>query len=223
MTQHVEPTTRIQVWDLSIRLFHWALVAAIGYLWYSGEEGGDMTWHMYIGYTVLGLVTYRILWGLVGSHYARFKEFLRSPKATLRYALAFSKGKEPHFVGHNPLGGWMVIALLLLVATQGVTGLFTSDDIFTDGPLVHLVSSDMVSTLSSIHKQTFDFILVAVALHVLAVIYHAVVKKDPIVPAMVTGKKIVPLGTTASTLPLLRAIVIAAVAAAAIWAVVNLL
>src|SRR5690554_788716 len=119
MTEHLEKTERRPVWDIFVRLFHWTLVASILFAWWSGEQGGNwMTWHMYAGYTVLGLVLFRLFWGFAGSHYARFAEFVRSPMATLRYTLALFKRQEPHHIGHNPLGGWMVVALLLLAAAQ---------------------------------------------------------------------------------------------------------
>lgn len=225
MTEHLEKTERRPVWDIFVRLFHWTLVASILFAWWSGEQGGNwMTWHMYAGYTVLGLVLFRLFWGFAGSHYARFAEFVRSPMATLRYTLALFKRQEPHHIGHNPLGGWMVVALLLLAAAQAGTGLFANDEIFTEGPLVHLISYDLSVEITRWHKWIFNILLTAIGLHLLGVIFHQVFKREKLVQAMFHGRKPAPADTPTYTFaPFLRGLILALVAAAIIWSLVNLL
>ncbi len=192
----------ISVWDISIRLFHWSLVAGIGFMWFSGTEGGNiMVWHVYIGYCMLGLILYRVIWGVVGSPFARFSSFIKGPKNTLLYLKGFIQGKTHDYPGHNPLGGWMVILLLLLVLVQGLTGLFSSDDIFTEGPFYSLVSSKTADFLTSIHHLNFNLLLAAITLHISAVAYHGIIRKEPLVKSMLTGKKVMHQPSSESTRP----------------------
>lgn len=125
------------VWDGWLRLFHWALAGAVGMCVYTGLFGGfeAMDWHQWGGFTVLALVIFRFLWGIAGPATARFSDFLRGPGSVLAYVRALSPGQAPQRRGHNPLGGWAVVLILLVVGLQGVTGLFTTDDLFVEGPL----------------------------------------------------------------------------------------
>lgn len=178
------------VWDILVRLFHWTLAASILFAWWCGEQGGNwMDWHMRAGYLVLALVLFRLIWGFIGTPYARFREFVLPPYKTLAYTRTLLKGKERHYIGHNPLGGWMVVVLLLLCLAQAGTGLFATDDIFTEGPLSSLVDSDIASWLTGIHKLNFNLLLGAVALHLAGVIFHQGVKREPLVQAMIHGRK----------------------------------
>ncbi len=188
----------VTVWDISVRIFHWSLVAGIGFLWYSGEEGGNiMTWHMYVGYTMLGLILYRLLWGIYGSTYARFSYFIKSPSKTFNYARDFIKGESPHYLSHNPLGGWMAIVLMALVFIQAATGLFATDDIITEGPLFSLVDESTAYLLTEIHEINFNLLLLCAGLHIVAVLYHRFVKGEDLVKSMITGKKNVALTPSA--------------------------
>jgi len=225
MTEQLVKTERKPVWDIFVRLFHWTLVASILFAWWSGEQGGNwMTWHMYAGYTVLGLVLFRLFWGVAGSHYARFTEFLRSPVATLRYTAALFKHREPHHIGHNPLGGWMVVVLLLLAAAQASTGLFANDEIFTEGPLVHLVGYDLSVEITRWHKWIFNTLLTAIGLHLLGVIYHQVFKREKLVQAMFHGRKEASADAPSYPFaPFMRGLILALVAAAVIWGLINYL
>lgn len=180
-----------KVWDIFIRLFHWSLVITIGLAWWTAEAG-HMEWHKKLGFLLLSLILFRLIWGVIGSHYARFGEFIASPPKTLRYFSALLRHKPPHYVGHNPLGGWMVVAILVLCLVQGTTGLFATDDIFTTGPLYPYISDDLAGTLTSIHKLTFTLIQIAVVLHVLAVLFHQIFHRDRLIEAMIHGRK--PLG-----------------------------
>ena len=124
------------VWDLPTRVFHWWLTLSLVASWITAEAGFEWTqWHIYLGYCALGLVLFRLMWGVVGTRHARFGSFLRGPFQVIRYARTLPEASAPAYAGHNPLGGWMVILLLLLVAVQAVTGLFISDDVFFAGAL----------------------------------------------------------------------------------------
>lgn len=186
-------TTRlVPVWDWAIRLFHLALVLAIGGLWYTAEFGMGfdfpMEWHARLGYCVLGLVSFRLIWGLVGAGHARFANFLVSPARTWRYGRAFLARRSPSYAGHNPLGGWMVMALLLTLLVQGVSGLFSTDDILFDGPLREWGSPALVAVLNWLHHNNITVLWVLIALHLLAVMWHAF-QGENLIAAMLTGKK----------------------------------
>lgn len=183
-------THRVKVWDLPTRLFHWVLVALIIVLGVSGELG-KLDVHMLIGPAVVALILFRIVWGFAGSETARFSHFVRGPRAILAYVAA-AKAGAVRSVGHNPLGAFSVLALLGLVLLQGLTGLFTSDDILSEGPLAHLVTSKTVGLLSAVHRIGFKLLLAFIALHLAAVVFYRVVKKDDMVEAMITGEKQVP-------------------------------
>lgn len=204
LSTHMSTTKNyaIKVWDISIRIFHWALVAGIGFMWFSGEEGGNiMTWHIYIGYCMLGLIVYRLFWGFIGSPYARFTEFLKGPSQTFAYLKNMLKGEKIDYLGHNPLGGWMVIILMILIFTQAFSGLFSSDDIFTEGPFYSLVSSKTSEFFTSIHHLNFNILLAAIALHISAVAYHAFIKKEALIKSMLTGEKLSPRPNRVNTRP----------------------
>lgn len=116
---HTETT--IKVWDILVRLFHWSLVIAFTIAYFTAEE--ENPWHIYAGYTVLGLVIFRILWGLVGTQYARFSNFIYSPSHVVRYVKSLLAKNPKHYIGHNPAGGWMIVALLISLTTVTVSGL----------------------------------------------------------------------------------------------------
>ncbi len=184
--------SKVLAWDLPTRLFKWALVATIAVGWASDAiGGGSPDLHVLNGQIVLTLVLFRVLWGLVGGSTARFSRFLASPAASLSYGLALARNREGHYLGHNPLGGWMVIVLLALSAAMALTGLFNADvdRMIIEGPLTKTVSDGVVSLAHALHRQIFDVLLIAIALHLAAVAFHAVVKKERLVPAMVTGRK----------------------------------
>jgi cytochrome b len=184
----------IKVWDLPVRIFHWAIVLLLVFQVASGKIGGVfMAWHAYSGYAILVLVVFRILWGFAGSTHARFASFLAGPAATLRFAKRlFSREAVPQ-VGHNPLGGWMVIALIVSLASQAASGLFAYDGAGAEGPLASLVSFELSSRLSRFHRWNLGLLLVLSGLHVAAVLFHWIVKKENLLGAMFTGVKNVPV------------------------------
>lgn len=214
-----DPFQHIRVWDLPVRLFHWSLVGLMVTLFITAEILDDaIEVHALAGYAVLALVLFRILWGFVGNSRARFTDFVRGPGAVLRYSLAFFRGRGEYHAGHNPLGGWMAVALLAMVLLQASIGLFTNDDILFEGPLAGLVSKDTSDWLTGLHEDVFHVLLVLVALHVSAVVLHRLVQGENLVIAMFTGRKELPAGASASDAeggnPLLAAILLALCATA---------
>ena len=177
---------KIKVWDIATRVFHWAMVCLLAGLWWTADIG-EMQWHQVLAYLLMTLIVFRLIWGFIGSDTAKFSDFFVSPKK----ALAYIKAKPtPLSLGHNPLGGYMVIALLSLLVLQLVTGLFATDDIFTEGPLMYLVSSDTAGWLTWVHKTNFNVILALAAVHIIAVVIH-VLKGDNILKSMFSGYKYV--------------------------------
>lgn len=187
----------IRVWDLPLRLFHWLLVfcvagayfcvksAGITEGWLS-ETGLDwMTWHSRFGYAVLTLILFRLIWGFMGPYYARFTQFVVGPRKIAAYLRA-AKLRTTTWAGHNPLGAWSVVAMLLAFGLQATSGLFASDDILFEGPLSGLNPS-FSRFFNSIHHAS-EWILVAlVALHLCAIAYYSVFRRQPLIRAMVTG------------------------------------
>lgn len=177
----------VRVWDWPVRLTHWLFVFCIAVSWWSAEQHA-MDWHRYSGYTLLGLLIFRIYWGFAGSSSARFSQFLRGPRGLIAY---LRESREAHRdAGHNPLGGWSVAAMLTLMLGQVVIGLFVSDvDGLESGPLSHLVSFDTSRTLAAIHEIVFNVILTLIALHVAAILFYLLARRDNLVSAMLTGKR----------------------------------
>ncbi|MEA2776486.1 MAG: hypothetical protein QOF90_1892 [Acetobacteraceae bacterium] len=210
----------MKVWDLPVRLFHWSIVVLILAAWLS-QEFDRMNLHMWIGYTILTLVLFRVVWGIIGSDTARFRRFLRSPVAAFRH-LAHIRRREPDLeIGHNAAGGWMVLVMLALLGVQAGTGLFSNDDANTEGPLMHLVGKGRSDWLSHIHSLNFTFIEIVIVLHVLAIVTYAVLKRQNLVRPMLTGTKIMPPGLTAPRLanPALALLTLAVAAGVVTWVV----
>jgi len=180
----------VRIWDLPVRLFHWLLVALVLFSFFTGKMKGNwMEWHMYSGYTILALLIFRIVWGFAGSTHARFASFLAGPAAGLRFAKKLFSKDPAHIAGHNPIGGWMVIALLLSLLLQAATGLFANDDIAIEGPLYKLVEKATSDRLTTIHYYNFNVLFFLVLAHIAAVLFHVFVKKENLVSAMFTGSR----------------------------------
>jgi cytochrome b len=179
---------RVLVWDLPVRLFHWALAVLVVFSFVTGKIGGAwMDWHLKSGYAILALLVFRFLWGFLGGDTARFSSFLQGPRTAMAYARAILGGRHPNVLGHNPLGGWMVFVMLVVLALQAATGLFSDDEIATQGPLAVKVSNALVSRMSAIHAVNEWIILGLVALHIAAIaLYHARLRVS-LVPPMVHG------------------------------------
>lgn len=183
---------KVRVWDLPTRLFHWSLAACVIGLVITGNVGGNaMVWHGRLGYAVLTLLLFRVVWGLVGGRWSRFASFLYGPASVIAYLRG--QGRPAHGVGHNPLGMFSVFALLLVLLAQVGSGLFADDEIAFSGPLAGLVSGDWVSQATSYHKKVGKLILIAlVALHLAAIAFYRLVRKQNLVRPMIVGDKDVP-------------------------------
>ena len=200
------PPEFVRVWDLPVRAFHWLLVALMTTSVATGLAGGNaMLWHMRSGYAILALVAFRILWGLVGSTTARFTDFLYGPRRVIAFAKDLMLRRPAHYLGHNPLGGWMVLVLLLSLLFQAGSGLFANDDIATEGPLYNSVSKELSDRLTGLHKLNIKLLYGLVAMHIAAVIYHWFGRGERLVHAMFTGFKAAPAGAPLSTHPAAQA------------------
>ncbi len=196
MAERSHGQASVQVWDLPTRLFHWALAALVLSAWVSYEfaenlRDSTLVWHRANGLAVLILIVWRLLWGIWGPPTARFASFVRSPATALAYARALVGGRAARYLGHNPLGALMVLALLATVAVQAGFGLFATDDNdLVGGPLYRLVEEAQNVRAARLHGFVFNFVLLPlVALHVAANVLYAFGKKEPLIQAMVTGRK----------------------------------
>jgi cytochrome b len=166
----------IKVWDLLVRLLHWSLLASVVGAWLTRE--GNEVLHEQLGYAALAIIVTRVIWGFVGPRYARFTDFVRSPQETTAYLMAAIAHREPRHIGHNPLGGWMIVMLLATVAGICVTGwLYTTDAYWG------------VAWVGELHEDLTDLLMVLVALHVIGVILTSIRQKENLVKSMVTGRK----------------------------------
>ena len=178
-------TRRIAVWDLPTRLFHWTLAGLIAFSWWSAEED-HLDWHMWSGFVILTLLLFRLLWGIFGSSTARFANFVRGPRAVIGY-LRDSKGWTA--VGHTPLGGLSVVALLAFTFLQVGTGLFNSDnDGLAEGPLAAWVGEGTADTLHDLHDTLFDVLLILIGLHVAAIVFYRLFLGKKLLGPMITGR-----------------------------------
>jgi cytochrome b len=219
----VQATRARLVWDLPLRIFHWLLATCVAGSWLTHELGTTwFAWHARLGYVTLVLVCFRIAWGFVGPAHARFASFLRGPRAIVSY-LRGPGGAGTVSVGHNPLGGLAVVAMLGLLLLQAVTGLFANDDIFNSGPLYGYVSKAQSDGLTSLHKGNFDWLLVLIGLHLAAICYYQFVKRLNLLTPMLTGRKpaeLVPPQAEIASQRIWLAIVLVAIAAAILWRVI---
>lgn len=212
-----------RVWDLPLRLFHWSLAVLIVVSLVTQQIGGNaMEWHFLSGYAVLALLLFRLAWGLVGSRYARFSSFLYAPAEILAYL----RGTARRYHGHNPLGSLSVFALLGVVLAQAISGLFANDDIASEGPLVKFISKDWSDSFTWFHKAVSGNLIYAlIGLHIAAIVYYYLRKKQNLVKPMITGDKVVDADTQAaddSWRMRLLALALLAVSAAAVYGLVNL-
>lgn len=184
MMSTVPSNERVLVWDLSVRLFHWALVTCITVLLISGFTGA-MKLHLILGNLTTGLVVFRWIWGWVGSQTARFDDFVAGPMTVMNY---LHKGRPSH-LGHNPLGGWMVVLLLVVLTLQTLTGLIGTGDGLTQGPLARWVVAEVSSAAYEIHALLIPIIIILVALHVMAVCIHQIAFREEMIKPMISGYK----------------------------------
>ncbi|WP_346014643.1 cytochrome b/b6 domain-containing protein, partial [Thiocystis violacea] len=206
---------RIKLWDLPTRIHHWLLAVLVALAFATGLTGGNwMVWHGRIGLAILGLLTFRLAWGLVGSTYARFSQFVRGPGSIVAYL----RGRW-HGVGHNPLGALSVLALLGLLLTQSLLGLFATDDIAFKGPLYAAVSMDTADWAARLHRQLIWVVGALVILHICATLFYTLIRKDNMIRPMVSGYKTLSDSAAASATGggLIAFLFAFALAAAAVW------
>ncbi|MGH8042338.1 MAG: cytochrome b/b6 domain-containing protein [Rudaea sp.] len=216
------PPPLLRVWDLPTRLFHWTLVVLIALQYASGEfDLLDMRWHFWFGYATLALIGFRVLWGLFGSQTSRFTDFVRGPGAVLRYIRLQMSTNPPRNIGHNPFGGWSVLAMLASVALQAISGLFSSDEIDTDGPLVAHVSNATVKWMTRVHHWNQNVLLILIGLHIVAVLAYLLLQRENLIMPMISGRKHVavarPLHFVAGWRALAALILCAAAVASLVW------
>lgn len=201
-----EKSNEVRVWDPLVRIFHWSLVIAFTVAYFSGEEEGDL--HIFAGYAVLGLISFRIIWGLIGSRFARFSDFIYSPAAIMGYIRGLISGKPRHYLGHNPAGGAMIITLLLSLIVVSYSGLkiiaiedgvgplaLQAADIslikaaYADDDHDHEEDEDGEEFWEEIHEASANFVLFLVFLHIAGVIVAGRLHNENLVKSMITGKK----------------------------------
>jgi cytochrome b len=192
--------TPVRIWDLPTRLFHWFLVLAIAGAVISAKVGGNaMEWHFRFGYCIFALLAFRLVWGVIGGHWSRFVRFTYGPGAMLRYVRGQQRDGEHLDVGHNPLGSLSVFALLGIVILQVASGLVADDEIANVGPLNRFVSSDLAGQATSWHADVGQYALFGlIGLHIAAVLYYVLRKRNNVLRPMLSGDKVLPPTTPSS-------------------------
>ncbi len=218
MPHDAETRPAVTLWDLPVRVIHWSFVLLMPALWLSAESG-DLTLHKQLGLIMLWLLLFRIFWGFAGSSTSRFAQFLKGPITVIRYIKSLRASGETAAVGHNPLGGWSVVALLSILIAQASIGLFAQDvDGIESGPLSYLVSYDMADAARGAHHLIFNVIMLLVLIHVTAIIFYLIVKKETLIRPMITGKKGLSETVEAPVIaPHWRGLVCAVAAALIVW------
>jgi cytochrome b len=186
------PLRSVRVWDLPTRVFHWALLACVIGLFVTGKLHGNwMVWHFRLGYCVAALLVFRLIWGLIGGHWSRFAQFVYAPRSVVNYLLG--KADPQHSVGHNPLGALSVFALLAVLIGQVATGLISDDEIAFQGPLNKYVAQATGYAANAWHKGYGEWLIWGlVGLHVGAIVFYTVVKREKLIPPMLHGDKQLP-------------------------------
>lgn len=208
---------RARLWDGPTRMTHWALVILVIFAWWSAETG-RMDWHRLSGYAVVGLLIFRLIWGFAGSASARFASFVRGPEATLAYLKTLPSRAKADMPGHNPLGAWSVVAILLTLLVQVATGLYAVDvDAIEAGPLSDRVDFDTGRLFAKWHHWSFWMLEALVVLHLAAIAFYLIYKRANLVRAMVTGRQDFQADPKLTFAPVWRAAAAALVAAAVAW------
>jgi cytochrome b len=217
----------VYVWDFPTRAFHWLLVLTFAAQYISGEILDDaMQWHFYGGYMMLGLIMFRVLWGIFGAYYARFSQFIHGPAYTLSYAKQFKSDSYRPSIGHNPMGAYSIIFVLSVLLTQAISGLFITDDIFHSGPYHPIVSEPVEDIMNWLHSNMVNAVFAFLFVHLGAMLVYKLMKKQNLVKAMITGTKDIELKNKLETPPIntknhwLRFITIAALCALCVYLIV---
>jgi len=182
-------TADLRVWDVPVRVMHWLLAIGIGVCWWTGVEN-ELEYHLYSGYAILWIVLMRLYWGLVGSSTARFINFVRGPKAILDYATTLHRRDTPHAHGHNALGAISIVVMLGLVLTVVILGLFAVDvDGLYSGPLSSYVTFKQGRHIAHLHYDWFNILLWMIGLHLAAVLFYFLYKRQNLIGPMISGKR----------------------------------
>ncbi|MFT6992370.1 MAG: cytochrome b [Paraglaciecola sp.] len=198
------------VWDIPVRLFHWLLVLCLFGQWLTAEVLEDaMHIHFYIGYFAIGLIIFRLIWGFVGTKYARFSSFIAGPKAILSYVQSLTSKQKVFTTGHNALGGLLLPAVLVLVGLQAISGLFTSDDIVSVGPYYDSANSTVQKCMQWLHHNIFDVLIALAVIHLFAIAWYRWALKHDLITPMITGQKVVDASKAITHSKLVNAFVLA--------------
>ena len=214
---------KVVIWDAPTRLFHWltAILVAAAYATWRFDQ---MDWHIWIGYALLALVVFRLLWGFFGSETARFAAFLAPPRAAFAHLAHLFRREPDREIGHNPAGGWMVLALLALLLGETLSGLYINNDVAVPGPLTQIVPAPISNLIDDLHAYLWWTLLAAVTLHILAVATYRMAKGQNLVLPMITGRKALAIKTRPPVLAgPLRALIIFGGSVAAAAALINFL
>ncbi len=185
-----EEKDRVMAWDAGVRVFHWLLVILVVNAWVTAEWGDmEMRWHKWNGYAIFFMLVFRITWGFLGGHTARFINFVYGPAKIVAYARSLRARKPSKYVGHNPLGALMVLLMLVVLLGQVASGLFSSDGLFAYGPLSGFVRGATAENFALIHEFGFYLVLLLVFFHVVAILVYLFVLRENLVKPMLTGKK----------------------------------
>ncbi len=221
-----EPARRsVVVWDLATRIFHWLLAIAVAINLFVVSPRGDLNRfvHFSIGYGVLGLLLFRIAWGFLGSPHSRFADFIRGWPAARGHIEGLKRGQPQQWVGHNPLGGWMIATLIGTLSLMVATGLFASDR-RASGPLAHLIAKDWSNTIGDVHSLVSDILIGLIGLHLFGVALHWYVNRENLVASMLHGRKSMPAEQArkerplaSGTLAAVLGMIVFAIAAGLVW------
>ncbi len=213
------------VWDLPLRLFHWLFATSIFAAWATAKAGIDwMQWHFYWATGSSGCWCSGSSGGFFGPRHARFSSFVKKPSAIWLYLKGMFSKSGVQSIGHNPVGGLMVLLMIVLAAIQAGTGLFTTDDVVWAGPYNPAVSRSTASLLSTVHNLNFNFILGAIGLHIAAIAFYACVKKQNLVLPMLTGHKpaaLIPAHEAISSSELLKAVIVSLISSGFVYWLVT--
>lgn len=164
------------VWDMPVRVFHWSLALSFAGAWLTAESEYWKLWHVSFGYSMALLIVFRLAWGLVGTRYARFTQFVRGPSAVKAYFMSYLRGKPQHYVGHNPAGALAILAIMATVLVTVATGYATYEEIGW-------------AWLQDMHEAMASLLMGIVVIHIAAVLLTSVAHKENLVRAMLTGEK----------------------------------
>jgi len=221
----IDTPERVRIWDLPTRLFHWVLTAMVVFSFTTGKLGGEwLQWHFRSGYVILALLLFRLFWGFAGSCYARFTSFVPSPARIWRTLRPTDTAPPSVNAGHSETGTISVYALLLVLLAQGLSGLFSNDGTFNEGPWVRWVSEATSNRLSALHYYNHWLMVALVAVHVAAIAFYLLIRRQDLITPMLTGDKLgvaAPAAEDGSAIRQ-RAIVLAGLAVAIVYSLVIL-